>query len=134
MLSTDPISDMLTRIRNASMIQKDEVVLPSAKLKLSILEVLKREGYIEDFKEEKDEKEGSFRNVSVKLKFDNKKPAISLLEKVSKPGRRIYSGKSDIPTILSGRGMVIISTPEGVMTGKEAKGKGIGGEVLCKVY
>ena len=131
MLSTDPISDMLTRIRNAYMVQKDEVVLPSAKLKISILEVLKKEGYIEDFKEDKD---GFMRNVSVKLKFDNNKPAISFLEKVSKPGRRVYSGKSEIPVVLSGRGTVIISTPKGVMTGREAKSKGVGGEILCKVY
>lgn len=131
MLSTDPISDMLTRIRNASMVGKEEVGLPVSKLKLSVLSVLKDAGYIEDFKEEKN---GSFGRVSVKLKYENKKSVISLLERVSKPGRRVYSGKSEIPRVLSGKGIVIISTPKGVMTGNEAKKQGLGGEILCKVY
>ena len=128
---TDPISDMLTRIRNNIMIGRDEVSFPSSKLKLSILEVLKREEYIDEFQEEG---EGILKKIIVKLKYENKRPAISVIERVSKPGRRVYSRKTEIPRVLSGKGMVIVSTSRGIMTGKEAKKGGLGGEVLCKVY
>ena len=128
---TDPISDMLTRIRNNVMIGRDEVSFPSSKLKLSILEVLKREEYIGEFQEEG---EGVLKKIIVKLKYENKRPAISVIERISKPGRRIYSRKTEIPRVLSGEGTVILSTSKGIMTGKEAKKEGLGGEVLCKIY
>ncbi|PIZ00609.1 30S ribosomal protein S8 [bacterium (Candidatus Howlettbacteria) CG_4_10_14_0_8_um_filter_40_9] len=128
---TDPIADMLARIRNAILAKKEEVSFPSAKLKLSVLNVLKEEGYIEDFVEAAD---GLFKNVTVKLRYDNKKPAISVIERISRPGRRVYSKKTEIPAVLSGHGIVIISTPKGVMTGKKAKTQSLGGELLCKVY
>ena len=131
MSMTDPIADMITRIRNGLLVQKEEVSLPSSKLRLNVLNILKSEGYVDTFEVTK---EGPFKKIVVSLKYDNKRPAISVIERVSKPGRRVYSGKADIPKILSGRGMVIMSTPSGVMTGKEAKKKGIGGEILCKVY
>lgn len=128
---TDPISDMLTRIRNASMIKKEEVFIPSSKLKLDILKVLKKTGLINDFSESSD---GSFKKIIVKLKYDNKRPAISLIERVSKPGRRVYSNRNEIPKVLQGRGFMVISTSKGVMTGEEARKSGLGGELICKVY
>lgn len=128
---TDPIADMLTRIRNAILANKEEVSFPIAKLKISVLNVLKEEGYIEDFVEVAN---GLFKNVTVKLRYDNKKPAISVIERISRPGRRVYSKKTEIPAVLSGHGIVIISTPKGVMTGKKAKTQNLGGELLCKVY
>lgn len=128
---TDPIADMLARIRNAILAKKEEVSFPSAKLKLSVLTVLKEEGYIEDFEEVAN---GLFKIINVKLRYDNKKPAISVIERISRPGRRIYKKKTEIPVVLSGHGIVIISTPKGVMTGKKAKTQSLGGELLCKVY
>lgn len=128
---TDPISDMLTRIRNNVILGREEVSFPSSKLKLNIIEVLKKEGYISNFREEG---EGILKKIVAKLKYDNKKPAISVIERVSKPGRRIYTRKTEIPSVLSGKGTVIISTSKGIMTGKEAKKGGLGGEVLCKIY
>lgn len=128
---TDPIADMLARIRNAILAKKEEVSFPSAKLKLSVLNVLKEEGYIENFEEATN---GLFKTVTVKLRYDNKKPAISVIERISRPGRRVYSKKTEIPAVLSGHGIIIISTPKGVMTGKKAKTQSLGGELLCKVY
>ena len=95
------------------------------------LNVLKRTGYIGDFAEVG---EGVFKKINAKLKYENKKPAISLVERVSKPGRRVYSGKTEIPKVLQGRGTVVLSTSKGIMTGQEAKSKGIGGEVILKIY
>ena len=120
---TDPISDMLTRIRNAAILSKPEVIVPTSKLKLEILRVLKEEGYILGF-----EKKDIIINVSLSPNQPEK------LIRVSKPGRRIYSGKEDIPTILQGHGLVIISTSKGVMSGVKAKKQGLGGEILCKVW
>ena len=131
MAITDPIADMLTIIRNNVILGREEVSFPTSKLKLSILQVLRDEDYIDDFKEEG---EGILKKITVKLKYDNKRPAISVIERVSKPGRRVYSRKTEIPRVLSGKGMVIVSTSRGIMTGKEAKKGGLGGEVLCKVY
>jgi small subunit ribosomal protein S8 len=123
MAITDPISDMLTRIRNAAILSKPEVIIPASRLKLEILRVLKEEGYIDSF--EKDDM-----IINVILKKDQPEKLI----RVSKPGRRIYSGKEDIPTVLQGHGLVIISTSKGVMSGKKAKQEGLGGEILCKVW
>src|SRR3990172_12762267 len=116
MAITDPIADMLTRIRNNVILGREEVSFPTSKLKLSILQVLRDEDYIDDFKEEG---EGILKKITVKLKYDNKRPAISVIERVSKPGRRVYSRKTEIARVLSGKGTVIVSTSKGIMTGKE---------------
>jgi small subunit ribosomal protein S8 len=125
MAITDPIADMLTRIRNAAQVRKTRVVVPASKLKIEILRVLKGEGYISDFEVEGDEK-----TISVVL--DHK--AMHKIIRVSKPGRRVYAPCQEIPVVLQGHGTVILSTSKGVMTGREAKKNGLGGEVLCKVW
>ncbi len=124
MAITDPIADMLTRIRNAGLLKKNRVIIPSSKLKLEILKVLKKEGYIVDFVYEKVE------NV-IFVDLDSK---LDKLVRVSKPGRRVYTTKDMIPVVLQGYGTVVISTSKGVMSGKEAKKLGLGGEVLCKIW
>lgn len=124
---TDPISDMLTRIRNAYAVSKETVEFSDSKLKQSVLSILKENKYIAGYKS----KDGF---VKVELKYNNERPAIEKIERISKPGRRIYVGKDDIPTILSGRGIVIISTSKGVFSGTEAKKQNLGGELICKVY
>ncbi len=133
----DPIADMLTRIRNAAMTGHNAVAMPSSKLKVSIAEILKSEGFIDGFQVVDDEKTGH-RVLRLKLKYvgqrRSRKPVISGLERVSRPGRRIYTKKDDIPWVLSGIGIAILSTPKGVMTGNRARQLGVGGEVLCKVW
>lgn len=124
MAITDPIADMLTRIRNASILRKEQAIVPTSKLKLEILRVLKLEGYISGFKI--DDK-GSIIYVDLNNSMEK-------MMRVSKPGRRVYTGKDKIPTILQGRGLVVISTSKGVMSGREAKKQGLGGELLCKVW
>lgn len=123
----DPISDMLTRIRNAYAVNKEEVILPSSKLKASVLAILKENGYVDDFKEENGK-------IAITLKYENEKPVVHKIERVSKPGRRIYVKKDEIPRVLSGQGIAVVSTSQGVMTGEEAKSKALGGELICKVY
>ncbi len=129
----DTISDMLTRIRNASKVNKAEVYIPFSKINLEIIKILKREGYVNDFEELKieDKKFGGF---NVILKYENNQPALTKLGRVSKPGRRVYAAKDNLPRILNGLGLAIISTSQGVMTNKQAKKVGLGGEVLCEVY
>ncbi len=124
MAITDPIADMLTRIRNATMLDRGQVIVPTSKVKMEILKVLKKEHYITDFKAEK---EG---NV-IQVDLNNE---ITKLIRVSKPGRRVYTPKDSIPTVLQGRGLIVISTSRGIMTGKEAKKQGLGGEIICKVW
>jgi small subunit ribosomal protein S8 len=134
---SDPIADMLTRIRNAHMAGQTTVSLPSSKLKLAIAQILKQEGYIEDFsaQEVADAPQGVLR---IALKYvgsrRERKPVISGIERVSTPGRRVYARKREIPWVLSGMGIAILSTPKGVMTGTRARQLGVGGEVLCKVW
>ena len=128
MMTTDPIADMLTRIRNGIMSGKSEVVIPHSKLKASIAEILQNNGYIGKVKVTE---EGGFKSLNINL--DGKNQPESLV-RVSKPGRRIYAKVSEIPSVRTGRGLVIMSTPAGIMTGKEARSKGIGGELICKVY
>ena len=134
---TDPIADMLTRIRNGLMAGHASVSLPNSRLKLAIAQILKEEGFIEDFATltAEDSVQPTLR-VSLKYVGERraKKPVISGIERVSKPGRRIYSGRKDIPWVLSGMGIAILSTPKGVMTGAKARKLGVGGEVLCKVW
>ncbi len=135
MNTTDPIADMLTRIRNANMRQHPSVAIPYSKMKKAIAEVLKEEGYISDF-EVLPEKPQDILRVNLKYLGERRrqKPMITKLVRVSKPGRRVYVGKGDIPWVLQGMGISILTTSRGVMTGQEARRVGVGGEVLCTVY
>lgn len=127
---TDPIADMLTRIRNAQAVQKPGVTMPSSKLKVAIANVLKDEGYIDTF----DISGESAKPVlNITLKYYAGRPVIERIERVSKPGLRIYKGRHDIPQVLNGLGVAIISTPQGLMTDRKARANGVGGEVLCYV-
>jgi len=127
---SDPIADMLTRIRNAQGVQKTLVVMPSSKVKVAIANVLKDEGYIEDYAVS--EAEGKA-ELKIGLKYYAGRPVIERLERVSRPGLRIYKGKADLPRIMNGLGVAIVSTSKGVMTDRKARASGIGGEILCVV-
>ncbi len=132
MLVTDPIADLLTRIRNANQMRYNEVVIPSSNVKLSIVKILKDEGYIENYKVEKNEVQD---NIIVTLKYGkNKERVISGLKRISKPGLRVYAKVEEMPTVLNGLGISIVSTSKGIMTGKEAKKENLGGEVLAYVW
>ena len=135
MTISDPISDMLTRIRNALMAGHTNVSMPHSKMKEAVAGILKQEGYIEDY-EVADGKPAPVLRIELKYFGDRRRrrPVISRLERVSKPGRRVYVSRSEIPWVLSGMGVVIMTTPKGVMTGKQARRLGVGGEVLCKVW
>ena len=130
MSMSDPIADMLTRIRNAHMVEKAEVSIPASKLKAAIASVMQQEGYIESFSVDG---EGASRALTIKLKYYDGKPVIESLKRISKPSLRIYAGKDEMPSVMSGLGIVIVSTPKGVMTGQAAKAQNVGGEVLCSV-
>ena len=130
MSMSDPIADMLTRIRNAQMVQKAVVVMPSSKLKVAIAQVLKDEGYIDGFQVKAD---GAKSELHVALKYYAGKPVIERIERVSRPGLRIYKGRDDIPQVMNGLGVAIVTTPKGVMTDRKARQTGVGGEVLCYV-
>jgi len=130
MSMSDPIADMLTRIRNAQVVQKALVAMPSSKVKVAIANVLKDEGYIENFAvTEADGKS----ELKIGLKYYAGRPVIERLERVSRPGLRIYKGKDDIPSVMNGLGVAIVSTPKGVMTDRKARATGVGGEVICYV-
>ena len=134
MSMTDPIADMLTRIRNGIQSRHDRVELPTSKLKVEISRILKADGFIRNFKvvEEEGKPQASLR---VYLKYsDDGEPVIHGIERVSRPGRRVYRGKEDIPQVLGGLGLAIVSTPRGVLSGSEAARTGVGGEVLCQVW
>ena len=133
-MNTDPIADMLTRIRNANMASLTEVSLPSSNLKAELAKLLKTEGYIEDYKVE--EKEGSaFKTLKITLKYDEKsKPVISSLKRVSRPGLRSYSKAKNIPQVLGGMGIAVLSTSKGLLTDRKARQENVGGEVLCYIY
>ena len=135
MTVTDPISDMLTRIRNALQVGHGSLSMPSSKLKVAVAEIFKQEGYIADY-EVAEGKPSPMLRIELKYYGDrrNRRPVITGIERVSKPGRRIYAGRKEIPWVLSGMGIVVMSTPKGVMTGQQARRQGIGGEVLCKVW
>ena len=129
---TDPIADMLTRIRNALMAGHQTVDIPASNMKKAIAQILKDEGYIKDFIVVDDKKQGI---ITIYLKYVGyKKPAITGMKRISKPGRRVYCSKDEIPRVLSGMGISILSTSSGVITGKKAKELGVGGEVLCYVW
>ena len=125
----DPISDMLTRIRNAQRANKASVAMPSSKLKVAIAKVLKEEGYVEDFSVSTEAKA----TLEIQLKYYAGRPVIERIQRVSRPGLRVYKGSSDIPTEMNGLGVVIVSTSKGVMTDRKARANGVGGELLCVV-
>ncbi|HEX5808899.1 MAG TPA: 30S ribosomal protein S8 [Anaerolineales bacterium] len=133
----DPIADMLTRIRNAVTAGHSTVAMPSSKLKIEIAKIMKDEGYLEGF-DVADSEQSIQKVLRLKIKYvgerRERRPVISGIERVSKPGRRVYTKKQDIPWVLSGIGVAILSTPKGVMTGSRARQLGVGGEILCKVW
>jgi len=132
MTVSDPIADMLTRIRNALMARHDVVMVPASNMKLSLAKILKAEGFITDYEVVKGKVQ---RTIKIYLRYDEKNRAvISGLERVSKPGLRVYAGRDEIPRVYGGLGIAIVSTPEGVMTGKKAWRQGVGGELLCYVW
>ena len=129
---TDPISDMLTRIRNGIVVRKTFVLIPSSKIKVFTDLIFLDEGYIQGYEVTNERPQP---NIRVWLKYDqNRRPIVTGLKRVSKPGRRVYQGRQDLPWVLSGLGIAIVSTPKGVMTGREARRQGVGGEVLCYVW
>ena len=130
MSMTDPIADMLVRIRNAQLVGHAEVSMPASKLKASIAQVLNQEGYIEDFAVRED---GAKAELRIGLKYYAGRPVIERLERVSKPGLRVYKRRDDIPRVMNGLGVAILSTSRGVMTDRKARADGVGGEVLCIV-
>ena len=127
----DPLSDMLTRIRNAQMAGHEEVDMPSSRLKASVAKVLTEEGYIDGFSVEE---ETAKPEITLRLKYFEGKPVIQNLQRISKPSRRVYVGVGDLPTVSGGLGVAIISTPKGVVTGRTAYKEGVGGEVICTVF
>jgi small subunit ribosomal protein S8 len=141
MSMSDPIADMLTRIRNAQRVEKNEVAMPSSKLKVAIAQVLREEGYIEGFQVAGGAADGTgaagstpkHPELRIGLKYYAGRPVIERLERVSKPGLRIYRGRNDLPQVMNGLGVAIISTPQGVMTDRKARNQGVGGEILCYV-
>ena len=131
MVMTDPIADMLTRIRNANLRKHPTVSAPASKIKLDILRVLKEEGYISDFVKIEDEKQGM---ISITLKYVNKTSVIKGLKRISKPGLKVYAKRNELPKVLNGLGVAIVSTSGGVMSDREARQKNLGGEVLAFVW
>ena len=129
--STDQIADLITRIRNAVMVSKNEILVPTSKRKVGVVEVLKKNGYVADFEVIDGKPRGTLK-VTINEAGTNAK--INEISKVSKPGRRVYSAADDLPTVKSGRGMIIVSTSKGLMTGREAKKNRLGGEILVKVW
>ncbi|HFD39194.1 MAG TPA: 30S ribosomal protein S8 [Anaerolineae bacterium] len=132
MPTTDPIADMLTRIRNGQMVRKAFVLVPSSKIKVAIARILLEEGFIQGYEVTNERPQP---NIRIWLKYDeHRKPVLTGLKRVSKPGRRVYKGKDSLPWVLSGLGIAIVSTPKGVMTDQQARRLGIGGEVLCYAW
>ena len=130
MSMSDPIADLLTRIRNAQMVAKPTVSVPSSNVKVAIAQVLKDEGYIDGFQVKN---EGGKNELEIALKYYAGKPVIERIERVSRPGLRVYKGRNDIPQVQNGLGVAIVTTPKGVMTDRKARASGVGGEVLCYV-
>ncbi len=131
MALTDPLGDLLTRIRNGQQAKKDSVVTPASKLRERVLDVLQREGYIRGYSEEE---LGKHKGLRIELKYFEGKPAIQHVSRVSKPGRRVYSGSTDLPRVRNGLGITIVSTPRGVLSDAEARDQNVGGEVLAEVF
>ena len=131
MALTDPLGDLLTRIRNGQQAKKDSVTTPASKLRARVLDVLEREGYIRGYSEEA---LGKHKGLRIELKYFEGKPAIQHVSRVSKPGRRVYSGATDLPRVRNGLGITIVSTPRGVLSDAEARDQNVGGEVLAEVF
>lgn len=132
MVMTDPIADFLTRIRNANMVMHEKVEIPASKTKIALAEILKNEGFIKDYEQIEDGKQGIIR---VYLKYGpNREKVISGLKRISKPGLKVYCKRDEIPKVLGGLGIAVISTSKGIMTDKEARKHGLGGEVICYVW
>ena len=129
---SDPIGDMIARLKNAQMRNHKKIVLPSSKFKVKIADVLKTEGFIIDYKI--NEKDGNKSSLEINLKYNSGSPVISVIERVSRPGRRIFSSAESLPKINNGLGIAIISTPKGVMSDIDARKKKVGGEIICKVF
>jgi small subunit ribosomal protein S8 len=127
----DPIADMLTRLRNAGKATKQNVVMPSASLKVAIAEALKKEGYVSDYDVQG---EGAIKTLNIKLKYFQGVPVIETIKRISRPGLRVYAEKDNLPNVNGGLGIALISTSKGIMTDKAARKAGIGGEVLCSVF
>lgn len=131
-MNTDPIADMLTRIRNANMVSHATVEVPASKLKVQLAKLLKEEGFISDYEVKED---GKFKVISITLKYEsNGKPVITKLQRISKPGLRHYSKAKNLQKVLGGMGVAIVSTPKGLLTDRKARKENVGGEVLCYVY
>ena len=128
---TDPLGDMLTRIRNGQQARKDSVVSPASKLRARVLDVLQREGYIRGYQEDD---AGAQKSIRIELKYFEGQPAIQHVSRVSKPGRRVYSGAQELPRVRGGLGITIVSTPKGVLSDAEARAQNVGGEVLAEVF
>ena len=129
---TDPIADMLTRIRNAIQARHDQVLIPGSQLKLAIVKIMKEEGYIKDYEVLRD---GPRRTIRVWLRYaDQKTPVLTGLRRVSRPGKRVYAGSAELPRVLGGLGVAVVSTPAGVMTAQQARRRKVGGEVLCFIW
>lgn len=132
MTMSDPLGDMLTRIRNGQHASKTVIECPASKLKASVLDVLKSEGFIRGYKVV--DLDGNKKNIRIELKYDEGEPVIKEMSRISKPGRRVYHGANDIPRFYNGLGITIVSTPHGVLADHDARAKNVGGEVLCQVF
>ena len=131
-MMTDPIADMLTRIRNSVLIKAEKVDIPASRLKVEIAKIMKEEGFIKSYKIIKDKKQGVLR-VTLKYTQDNR-PIVEGLKRISKPGRRVYVGKDEIPSVVGGMGIAVVTTPKGILTDKTCRREGVGGEVLCYIW
>lgn len=132
---TDPIADMLTRIRNAAAVRKSEVILPTSKIKVGLADILKKEKFISDFSVIDGQKENDkFKYLKIVLSYENNQPKIQSLKRISKPGLKIYAKRENLPRVLNDFGIAIISTSSGLMTNKEARKKKLGGEIICEIY
>jgi small subunit ribosomal protein S8 len=134
MAMTDPLGDMLTRIRNGQRAKKDSVVSPASKLRAHVLDVLQREGYIRGYSEENIGSRSQHKGLRIELKYFEGEPAIQHVARVSKPGRRVYSGSKELPVVRNGLGITIVSTPRGVLSDAEARENNVGGEILAEVF
>jgi small subunit ribosomal protein S8 len=131
-MMTDPIADMLTRIRNSVLIKAEKVDIPASRLKVEIAKIMKEEGFIKSYKIIKDKKQGVLR-VTLKYTPDNR-PIVEGLKRISKPGRRVYVGKDEVPSVVGGMGIAVVTTPKGILTDKTCRREGVGGEVLCYIW
>jgi small subunit ribosomal protein S8 len=131
-MMTDPIADMLTRIRNSVLSKAEKVDIPASRLKVEIAKIMKEEGFIKSYKIIKDKKQGILR-VTLKYTQDNR-PIVEGLKRISKPGRRVYVGKDEVPSVVGGMGIAVMTTPKGILTDKVCRREGVGGEVLCYIW